>query len=372
MNHFHYQGGRALAPRTFRSRRSPPRSARPATSTASATLRRHYRVFDEAFAAAPHLVCYSVKANSNLAVLARLRRAGQRLRHRLGRRALPRAARRRRPAADRLLGRRQDARRDGLRARAQASSPSTSSRRRSSTCSTRVAARGRPQGAGRACASTPTSIRRPTPTSRPGMKKRKFGIDIRRAARATTSARAIARAPRGRRRRLPHRLAADRRLAVRRRARARPRPRSSSSAPAGFEHPLPRLRRRPRHHLQRRGRRRRPKDYAATLLGDGIEKLGVTLLLEPGRVLVGNAGVLLTRVLYLKDTDAKNFVIVDGAMNDLIRPSLYGAYHEIEPVQRSGATIGRRRRRRAGLRERRLLRQGPRAPGACRRATCSP
>ncbi|MGH7165370.1 MAG: diaminopimelate decarboxylase family protein, partial [Nitrospiraceae bacterium] len=51
-----------------------------------------------------------------------------------------------------------------------------------------------------------------------------------------------------------------------------------------------------------------------------------------GRVIVGNAGILLTRVLYTKEGDAKRFVIVDAAMNDLIRPSLYGAYHEIRPV----------------------------------------
>jgi diaminopimelate decarboxylase len=78
-----------------------------------------------------------------------------------------------------------------------------------------------------------------------------------------------------------------------------------------------------------------PKAYADTLLRDGVEKLGVRLLLEPGRVLVGNAGILLTRVLFLKDTETKKFVIVDGAMNDLIRPSLYGAFQRIDPVRRT-------------------------------------
>ena len=61
-------------------------------------------------------------------------------------------------------------------------------------------------------------------------------------------------------------------------------------------------------------------------------------MLEPGRVIVGNAGILLTRVLYLKGTDEKNFVVVDGGMNDLIRPALYGSYHGIQPVMpRDGA-----------------------------------
>jgi diaminopimelate decarboxylase len=60
--------------------------------------------------------------------------------------------------------------------------------------------------------------------------------------------------------------------------------------------------------------------------------LGCTLIFEPGRLIVGNAGILLTRVLYVKHGEAKNFVIVDAAMNDLIRPTLYDAHHEIRPV----------------------------------------
>jgi diaminopimelate decarboxylase len=62
------------------------------------------------------------------------------------------------------------------------------------------------------------------------------------------------------------------------------------------------------------------------------------MIMEPGRVIVGNAGLLLTRVLYTKDGEAKKFVIVDAAMNDLIRPSLYGAYHEIKPVCETPST----------------------------------
>jgi diaminopimelate decarboxylase len=62
-----------------------------------------------------------------------------------------------------------------------------------------------------------------------------------------------------------------------------------------------------------------------------IKELGVTLILEPGRSIVGNTGILLTKVLYLKNKRNKNFVIIDAGMNDLIRPSLYDAYHEIIP-----------------------------------------
>jgi diaminopimelate decarboxylase len=60
--------------------------------------------------------------------------------------------------------------------------------------------------------------------------------------------------------------------------------------------------------------------------------LGCTLIFEPGRLIVGNAGILVCRVIYVKRGDAKTFVIVDAAMNDLIRPTLYEAHHEIRPV----------------------------------------
>ena len=75
-----------------------------------------------------------------------------------------------------------------------------------------------------------------------------------------------------------------------------------------------------------------PRDYTGVLLPIA-KRLGVTLILEPGRSIVGNAGALLTRVLFVKENDGKRFVIVDAAMNDLIRPSLYDAYHAILPVR---------------------------------------
>ena len=73
------------------------------------------------------------------------------------------------------------------------------------------------------------------------------------------------------------------------------------------------------------------REYARVLL-PALRELGVTVLLEPGRSIVGNAGILLTRVLYRKETGEKTFVVVDAAMNDLIRPALYDAYHELQPV----------------------------------------
>jgi diaminopimelate decarboxylase len=73
--------------------------------------------------------------------------------------------------------------------------------------------------------------------------------------------------------------------------------------------------------------------------------LKVHLLLEPGRAIVGPSGVLLTRVVYRKENDGKRFLVVDSAMNDLIRPSLYGAHHEIVPVvsPAKARTVGRER-----------------------------
>lgn len=77
-------------------------------------------------------------------------------------------------------------------------------------------------------------------------------------------------------------------------------------------------------------------DYVGALLGP-LRGYGGKIIIEPGRALAGNAGVLLTRVEYIKHGDEKNFAIVDAAMNDLMRPALYGAYHAIQPVRRTGA-----------------------------------
>ncbi|MEO8164130.1 MAG: diaminopimelate decarboxylase, partial [Betaproteobacteria bacterium] len=77
-----------------------------------------------------------------------------------------------------------------------------------------------------------------------------------------------------------------------------------------------------------------PDEYVSALLAC-IGRRQQTILLEPGRSLVGNAGLLLTRVEYLKHGEARNFAVVDAAMNDLIRPALYDAYHEIRPVKSS-------------------------------------
>jgi diaminopimelate decarboxylase len=86
-----------------------------------------------------------------------------------------------------------------------------------------------------------------------------------------------------------------------------------------------------------------PGEYVATVLkaldAHGDRYRGLKLLIEPGRAIVGNAGLLVTRIHYLKHSDAKNFAIVDAAMNDLMRPALYDAWQDIVPLRpRAGAT----------------------------------
>jgi diaminopimelate decarboxylase len=78
-----------------------------------------------------------------------------------------------------------------------------------------------------------------------------------------------------------------------------------------------------------------PREYAQAILGT-LTGLDMTIMCEPGRFITANAGYFLTRVMYEKKNDEKRFVIVDGAMNDLIRPSLYSAYHKIEAVDNDG------------------------------------
>ena len=104
-----------------------------------------------------------------------------------------------------------------------------------------------------------------------------------------------------------------------------------------------------------------PEAYAE-IVRRRTKMLGCAVVLEPGRLIVGNAGVLVTSVLYVKNGPGKTFVIVDAAMNDLIRPTLYDAHHEILPVMEAAPSARRlkRRCRRADLRKRRLSRAEPR------------
>jgi diaminopimelate decarboxylase len=76
-----------------------------------------------------------------------------------------------------------------------------------------------------------------------------------------------------------------------------------------------------------------PSEYARAIM-EAARDMDCTFIFEPGRVIVGNGGILVTKVLYTKQNDTKHFIIVDAGMNDLLRPSLYGSYHKIQPVVR--------------------------------------
>ena len=76
-----------------------------------------------------------------------------------------------------------------------------------------------------------------------------------------------------------------------------------------------------------------PSEYARAII-DAAREMDCILIFEPGRVIVGNAGILVTRVLYTKENEGKKFIVVDAGMNDLVRPSLYGSFHLIQPVIR--------------------------------------
>ena len=78
-----------------------------------------------------------------------------------------------------------------------------------------------------------------------------------------------------------------------------------------------------------------PREFGLALK-KALEGFDLTLILEPGRVISGNAGILVTQVEYIKETEARNFIVVDAGMNDLIRPSLYGSYHRIAEVEPKG------------------------------------
>ena len=77
-----------------------------------------------------------------------------------------------------------------------------------------------------------------------------------------------------------------------------------------------------------------PSEYADAIIGASRD-LSCTFIFEPGRVIVGNAGILVTKVLYTKANEDKNFIIVDAGMNDLLRPSLYKSYHHVQPVKKT-------------------------------------
>jgi diaminopimelate decarboxylase len=306
-----------------------------------ATLRRHYRVFDEAFARIKHITCFSVKANSNLAVLRTFAREGS--------------------GFDVVSG--------GELFRALKAGADPRKIVFSGVGKTREEiAYGLEQGilmfnvespqeldainhvAGSLGRKAPVSLRvnpdvdpQTHPYIATGMKKSKFGIDIRRSLDEYERARSLAHL---------EVVGVDCHIG------------SQLTTVPPFIDALGRIK-----ELIGRLRKRglviryldfggglgityndekppEPREYAGSLMEmmgalatpstgavtpDPV--LDLTLVLEPGRVIVGNAGILVTRVLYVKDHGEKTFIVVDGGMNDFIRPALYDSYQGIQPVK---------------------------------------
>src|SRR5919198_4692680 len=338
MNHFEYRNGEMFA-EGMPVRRIAKEVGTPAYVYSLATLRRHFQVFDQAFAKIPHLICFAMKSNANLAVLRCFAKQGGgfdivssgELFRALKAGGDPKkivfsGVGKKKPEIEYAL-------KSGILMFNVESEDEM------------VALNEIAAGVGK---KAPISLRinpdidpQTHPYISTGMKKAKFGVDIKRSLESYKKAVS-----------LPNLevVGVDCHIG------------SQLTSVAPFVDALGRVReyldRVLVGSLKKEGAQIRyldlggglgisyrdempphPEEYAKAII-QGLEGLNVTLILEPGRVIVGNAGILVTEVQYIKETDDKNCVIVDGGMNDLIRPALYGSYQEIKPVlQRSAEKI---------------------------------
>ena len=325
MHHFHFQNGQLYA-EEVPVKEIARKVGTPFYLYSAATLKRHFQVFDQAFSSLPHLVCYSVKANSNLAVLRLLAREGSGADIVSGG-ELYRALKAGIPAEKVVfsgVGKTAREMRQALEAgilmfnveslgELKVLSRVARSRRKKAPVAIRI---------------NPDVDPKTHPYISTGLQKNKFGLDLETALEAYLLAQKD-----------PHLeiVGIDCHIGSQltevspfvealRRVKAFLQKLKSFGISVryldlggglgivyGNEAPPP------------------PEEYARALIEE-LKDLDVTLVLEPGRVLVGNAGILVTRVLYYKETPQKKFIIVDAGMNDLLRPAFYNAYHEIIPV----------------------------------------
>jgi len=304
----------------------------PAYVYSKAALLASYRAYDDAFAEVPHVVCYSIKANANLGVLATLARAGAGADIVSGG-ELFRALRAGFPPSRIIfsgVGKTRDEMRDALEAEILMFNVESLSELRALD----EVARELGVRAPVALRVNPDVDPQTHPYIATGLKTSKFGIPFAQALEAYEEAASL---------KGVEVVGADMHIG------------SQLTRTAPFADAVARLASLVKALRERaiairtvdvggglgiRHREETPpthREYAMALL-PALRELGVTVLLEPGRSIVGNAGVLLTRVLYRKDTGNKKFVVIDAAMNDLIRPPLYDSYHEVRPV--SEARLG--------------------------------
>jgi len=330
MNHFEYRNGEMFA-EGVPVKRIAKEVGTPAYIYSLATLKRHFRVFDQAFASIPHLVCFSVKANSNLALLRAFVNEGGGFDIVSGGelfRALKVGADPKKIVFS-GVGKKKEEIEYALSAGILMFNVESEQEM--------VAL---DQIAGRIGKKAPISVRvnpdvdpQTHPYISTGMKQAKFGVDIKRSSESYKKALS-----------LPNLeiVGVDCHIG------------SQLTSVSPFVDALARVReyldRVLVGSLKKEGAQIRyldlggglgirykdevpphPEEYAKAII-QGLEGLDVTLILEPGRVIVGNAGILVTEVQFIKETDEKKFVIVDGGMNDLIRPALYGSYQDIRPV----------------------------------------
>jgi diaminopimelate decarboxylase len=334
MNYFEYRAGEMFAEGVPLSRIAREVGT-PAYVYSLGTLKRHFRVFDRAFAAVPHIICYSVKANSNIALLKVFAKEGGGFDIVSGGelfRALKAGAD---PAKIVFSGVGKKQQEIEYALKSNILMFNVESEQELLTLNEIATGLGK---------KAPISLRvnpdvdpQTHPYISTGMKKAKFGVDITRSLETYRTAVS-----------LPNIevLGVDCHIG------------SQLTSVAPFADALARVReyleRVLAGSLEKEGARIRyldlggglgisyndempphPEEYAKVIV-EGLAGLDVTLILEPGRVIVGNAGILMTEVQYVKETDAKKFVVVDAGMNDLIRPALYGSYQAIRPVIERG------------------------------------
>jgi diaminopimelate decarboxylase len=325
MHHFHYQADELYC-ENVPVRRIAARVGTPFYLYSHATLSHHYRVFDAAFQGFPHIICFAVKANANLAILRLLIRLGAGVDIVSGG-ELYRALQAGVDPAKVVysgVGKRPQEIRAALKAGILLFNMESSQELGEIN---RIAGRMKMK-ASVALRINPDIDPQTHPYISTGLKKNKFGIDIERALEDYRRAQD-----------LPHLEVKGVACHI-----------GSQITELGpFVEALQRLKELIRR-LQETGIHIRyldlggglgirydretpphPRDYGEALLKE-LKGLDCHLILEPGRVLVGNAGILVTKVLYTKESETKHFIVVDAGMNDLGRPSLYGSYHALWPV----------------------------------------
>jgi diaminopimelate decarboxylase len=335
MNHFEYRNGEMFAEQVP-LKRIAQEVGTPAYVYSLATLKRHFKVFDQAFAKARHIVCFSVKANSNLALLRAFAKEGSGFDIVSGGelfRALKVGA-----DPKKIVFSGVGKKKEEIKYALEAGILMFNVESEEELFALNEIAAGIGKKAPISLRVNPDVDPQTHPYISTGMKKAKFGIDIKKSLETYRKAVSLKNV---------EVVGVDCHIG------------SQLTSVTPFVDALAKV----REYLDRvlAGEMRKegaqiryldlggglginyhdetpplPDEYAAAIIR-GLEGLDVTLILEPGRVIVGNAGILLTEVQYLKETETKKFVIVDSGMNDLIRPALYGSYQAIQPVVQTNA-----------------------------------